>query len=46
VVAVHRRFENSRHPIERLDGLFDSGAEPSRGRKHNSVDFHTLKPSK
>ena len=46
VVAVHGRFENSRHPIERLDGFFDTRAETSRGSEHDSVNFHTLKPSK
>ena len=40
VVAVDRWFEDSRHPVEGLDGLLDPSAESPGGREYDLVDFH------
>ena len=46
VVAVNRGLEDSRHPVEGLDGLFDASAKASRGGEYDSVNVHSLQPSK
>ncbi len=45
VVAVHRRLKDSRHPVERLDGLFHAGAKSPGGREHDLVHIHPHEPN-
>jgi len=40
VIAVDGRLKDARHPVERLNRLFDTGAKAPRGREHNLVYCH------